>query len=268
MIIPNKKWWFKAIFTSVFFPIIVLGLTAFYSDYRSKKSIKSKEIRYSIEPPFIYFKPASDSSLKINLNGIKTQQLVAYKIHLWSSGSNSVAKFRVKYRFGDTVSNFKILYAVHNTIPPYQFGYINELESNQYSKTYEYELINRKDDIIVSFLTNGFGELKAYAKEAEVDFVEEKTTNDKLSIIKASTHIIYIFTITVLIIFLFFSFKRLKDIYFVLGNGNVDSDLENIERRYTSEIQKVHEKFSTLIERKSKTTPKEDWKNHENGSEK
>lgn len=243
----NKKWWFRTIVIYLMFPTIS-SLIVYYSN---NTPVKSKEIRHSTEGPFKYFDTSNKSSPKININGIKTQHLYGHKAHLWNSGLNSVAKFRVKYQFINTTTAFKIFCVIHNTEPAYQFGYIKELNSDQSSKTFEYEFINKKDNIVVNFLTNESCKLKIYAKEFDVDVVEMPAILKSDEFNHVWAHTIYISIISMLLLSIFFLLRNKSDIEFVMNKEVVVQDeFEKIDQKALLEIKKICDSFAERIKQK------------------
>lgn len=243
----------KKLFNSYFLPILISIITTILSFFVNGYLNKGAQLSYNIDGPSSYLEPTSNSSSLIEVNGIKTQYLYGYKVHIWNSGKEPVENLRVYYRFENRGDQFKIFALTHKTIPKYQFGKITKFNENNDSVSYEYELINPDDDILANFLTNINFKLEIGIKSKGVKIIIPKETKHQQKIKK----LIFLFgpSIIVLVIsYLIFFMLRMKgyksDLYFMLNPSafykKIDDRIDSITN---SELEKVKKEFKERIEK-------------------
>lgn len=121
---------------------------------------KENELTYIVEAPSVYFDKDTVGSLKVQINGIKTESLVAYKARFWNSGDMPLENLAVRYvfdGFSPSDPNFNVFAVSHETQPKYEFGKIEEDASDAKSKRFKYALLNPGDMVTVTFLSNAMG---------------------------------------------------------------------------------------------------------------
>lgn len=144
-------------------PLIVGLIVAFVQFGLPKFFEKNTQLSYSIEGPITYIEPKALGKSTVEVNGIPTSYLYAYKVRIWNSGDLPLRNLPIRFVF-TVEEDFKIFTVVHDTKPKYEFGGIQEQGSNAHSKRFIYSLLNPKDEDIVTFLTNHSASLSVYAK--------------------------------------------------------------------------------------------------------
>lgn len=251
-IISHNLW-----ITGLVFPLIISLITSLFSFYLQEKNKKGKVINYSIEGPITYLEPTTNSPSSIIINGIQTQSLYGYKVHLWNSGDHPIENLQVLYNFSNTSSIFSIINVAHKTIPSFQFGNFIETPKNSCSKLFEYQLINENDEIFVNFLTNDLSDLQVWAKLKGLKISEIKSSksqqklNEKLSIIIPS---VLIFFIAALSISWLRANKLNRDIEFTINMPkNIIDNFKKIDTESKKELLKLNSKTGDSIKSKTKS---------------
>lgn len=141
---------------------LVVGLTiALFTFVLPKIFEKEKEISYTIDDfPSYYLSPESVGNLEIKINDVVTNSLLAYEVEFWNSGDIPLKELPVRYVFGWSSINFKVLTVIHKTEPKYEFGEIREEGSDTHSKRFVYSLLNPGERVTVTFLCTGLGPTK------------------------------------------------------------------------------------------------------------
>lgn len=142
-------------------PLVVGFIIALFTFALPKIFEKEKEISYTIDDfPSTYLSPESVGNLEIKINDVVTNSLVAYKVEFWNSGDIPLKELPVRYVFGFSTINFKVLTVIHKTEPKYEFGEIREEGSEVNSKRFVYSLLNPGERVTVTFLCTGLGPTK------------------------------------------------------------------------------------------------------------
>jgi heme/copper-type cytochrome/quinol oxidase subunit 2 len=150
----GAKWW-----AAVLIIPIVVGVVLAIVTYVLPKLFEPKnELSYTIETP------QSIEGLKLNIENAPVAALYVYKVRVWNSGGNALKSLPVLFRFDSSPSDFKILNVSHTTKPAYQFGDIQEEQTDQISRKYTYSLLNKDDEDKLTFLTNRTGNVSIFAK--------------------------------------------------------------------------------------------------------
>ena len=132
------------------------------------------ELSYSVQGPTAYLDSLVGSTLRVEVNGVPTASIYAYRARIWNSGDKSLKDIPVRFVFNAQDSAFTIFSTKHNTTPRFEFGIIAEGESTSTSRRYRYELLNPKDEDIVTFITNRPATLGVYAKTEGLELTEVK----------------------------------------------------------------------------------------------
>jgi hypothetical protein len=162
-------------------PLTVGVVVAFFTFVLPKILEKGNELSYSIDEPITYLDRPEVHNVKIEVNGVHTSSLFAYKVRLWNSGGVPIKHLPVRFVFKPDNTSFTIFNVSQTTKPEFEFGQITEEGSDTLSKRFVYELFNPKDEVNATFLTNGKAELLVFAK------VEGLT----LSLVKATQPMIW-----------------------------------------------------------------------------
>ena len=125
---------------------------------------KKTEISYNIEGPQRYLEDPALKNIQILVSGKTVSKINGYRIIVWNSGSNPIKKLPLRLVFEPIDKDFEIFAVTHDTTPKFEFGKITELEGNQSSRRFEYELFNINDQDIIGVLTNKTAPLQVYAK--------------------------------------------------------------------------------------------------------
>jgi len=153
---------------------IILAVAAYFLP---KLFEKGKRISYTIDGPTAYVNPNAVGTVKITVSGVETLNIYGYKVRLWNSGSVPLKTLAVQFAFASTATNFKVFNVTHDTNPKKEFGKIEESGSDAFSKRFVYELLNQKDEDVLTFLSNLDALLSVHAKaeDLKVQFVEAKS---------------------------------------------------------------------------------------------
>lgn len=150
----GSKWWLSVVLVpvvvGVVLAIVQFGLPLVFGS--------RNELSFTIEPP------QSIEGLKLNIENTPIGALYVYKVRVWNSGGNALKGLPVLFRFDSSPSDFKILNVSHSTKPAYEFGTIQEEQSDQISRKCTYSLLNREDEDNITFLTTRPGNLGVFAK--------------------------------------------------------------------------------------------------------
>ena len=125
---------------------------------------KEKELSYTIDSPAAYLSEETVRDLKIEINGIETNSLYAYKVELWNSGDLPLKNLTIRYLFNNEDPDFQVFTVRHVTEPLYEFGSIREDDLNGKSKRFIYSFLNPGDRVTVTFLSNAHGTMSPYTK--------------------------------------------------------------------------------------------------------
>lgn len=155
-------------------PLVVGLLVAIATYFLPKLLEKGKQVTYTIDAPTAYVNTTAVSGVSINLNGIPVNNLIGYRVRLWNSGGIPVSNLPVQIRFTPKSPEFKILNIKHETVPKQEFGKIGEENMNDSSKRFVYELLNPKDEDIITIVTNEEAPIALYAKAEGLRLVQQK----------------------------------------------------------------------------------------------
>jgi hypothetical protein len=161
---------------------VVVGLIVWAAGYFLPKVFeKGKRISYTIDGPTAYVNPGVANGVKITIAGVETPNIYAYKVRVWNSGSVPLSALPVRFSFETTTPTFTVFNVTHETTPKREFGKIEEIGSDAFSKRFVYELLNPKDEDLVTFLTNISAKLTVFAKAPNLSAepVEAKIQNRK-----------------------------------------------------------------------------------------
>lgn len=179
----NKKleWVLRLLIIPVI--VIVIGGTVliavqFELQRLYEKDTELKELSYSIEGPITHLDPDLTGSVGLMItNNISTSYLVAYRVRIWNSGKVPLKKLPIRFVFDTSESDFKLFKVEHDTKPKHEFGEITEqdlIEDNDaYSRRFIYELLNPKDEDIVTLWTKYPVSLSVYAKSEGLDLLRK-----------------------------------------------------------------------------------------------
>jgi len=136
--------------------IIQFGLPKIFAE--------DKELSYTIDSPIKYIdsQEINDVEVEVIINGEPVKSLYVYKIKIWNSGDLPIKDLPISLIFDD-VEDFKIITTMHDTIPKYEFGYINETRGN-YSIRLVFALLNPGDADTVTIISNRLSDLNLYTK--------------------------------------------------------------------------------------------------------
>jgi hypothetical protein len=81
------------------------------------------------------------------------QDVDAYAVRVWNSGTETLKDLPIRCVFFPPDNDFRILHAVHNTTPQFEFGAIKETHADSLSRRFVYGLLNPGDeDLILLFV--------------------------------------------------------------------------------------------------------------------
>jgi hypothetical protein len=147
-------------------PIIVGIILAFFQFGLPVIFEKKSEISYSIGDPIINIDKETMGNIDVRINNVSTPRIVGQPVHIWNSGGLPIEKLPITYVFNSADRDFVILAALHSTKPLYEFGAINLTSSNNNTRRYIYDLLNPKDEFIITFLVNDYAQVDIYSKKA------------------------------------------------------------------------------------------------------
>ena len=129
-----------------------------------------KEVSYTIEGPTSYLDDPALGSITIEVNEVKIEHLVAYKVRIWNSGDLPLKNLPVRFVFGpkEGLSDFQLFTITHDTTPPYEFGEIRDDRNDANAPRIVYELLNPEDQDIVTLLANKKAEFNVFMKSEGV----------------------------------------------------------------------------------------------------
>lgn len=130
---------------------------------------KKTELSYEIYSPikFIDRKAIGDIDLTVYVDGVETGLIEISRVHVWNSGDVPLKKVPISYVFTpqrEYVDSFQVLNVAHETQPTHEFGDIVERPSTRTKKSFEYHLLNERDEFTATFIANAPGSLAVYAK--------------------------------------------------------------------------------------------------------
>ena len=123
-----------------------------------------KRLSYTIDGPTAFVNTNTAGMVKIAVNGVETTNIFGYRVHLWNSGSVPLTTIPVRFAFEVTNTNFHVFNVSHTTTPKRDFGKIDENGSDAFSKRFVYELLNPKDEDVLTFVTDVDAPLSVFAK--------------------------------------------------------------------------------------------------------
>lgn len=145
-------------------PLIVGLVVAFFTYVLPKWLEKGMEISYSIDGPTSYVNQHALGNVTIQVNGVSTPRLFAYKVRLWNSGGHALKDLPVRFTFDPQNDTFQVFNVSHETNPRFEFGKIEEQGSDKHSKRFVYELLNPDDEDVVTLLTSDDSPLNLNSK--------------------------------------------------------------------------------------------------------
>jgi hypothetical protein len=156
----NSNWKRDLLLIPLVVGIVVAAVTYVLPKYFEK----GKKLSYSIDGPTAYVNSGAIGAVKITIGGIETTNVFGYKVRLWNSGSVSLTGLAVRFAFETVDTNFTIFNVTHDTLPKKEFGKIEENGSDACSKRFVYELLNPKDQDVLTFVTDRNAPLSVFAK--------------------------------------------------------------------------------------------------------
>jgi len=165
------------------YPILIMILTGlviqlilpiyFKKEDKRLNYKEDKRLEYKIEGPtkITYDPKAGQPEFKCEIN--KKDYLFVYDILIKNTGDSVIKNLPILYIFDDASKQFKILSVTQTTEPAYEFGKVQLLSSNYNSRKYVYDLINKGDEILITFLTSEYSQPSVYAKAPDLKFVKE-----------------------------------------------------------------------------------------------
>ena len=153
--------------------VIQLILPIYFKKEDKRLNYKEdKRLEYKIEGPtkITYDPKAGQPEFKCEAN--KKDYLFVYDILIKNTGDSVIRNLPILYIFDDASKQFKILSVTQTTNPAYEFGRIQLTSSNYNSRKYVYDLINKDDEILVTFLTNEYSQPSVYSKVPNLKFVK------------------------------------------------------------------------------------------------
>lgn len=172
----NLRRWLELIVIPLFVGLII----AIFSVVIPWLFEKDMELSYTIDGPVAYLdQKGIIGTVKVEINDVLTTFLSTYKVRLWNSGDLPLKNVPVRLMFNTKQKQFRIFSVKHETKPKYEFGKINEEDSDRWSKRFVYELLNPKDEDAITFLTNSSAGLKFYAKAEGLTIKYVKPTEEK-----------------------------------------------------------------------------------------
>ena len=162
-------------------PLFVGLLIAIVAIVIPKILEKGKEITYIVEGPTLVLKQSDVAGVAITVNGLPAPQLFIYKIYIKNTGGISLKNVPIRAVLNSSDNNFRILGMSHTTIPPFEFGEINESILNNYSRRYVYSLLNPGNQATLTLITNSDPPINIYAN---IDGVEVKQSENEPNIDK------------------------------------------------------------------------------------
>lgn len=158
----GKSNWFRDL---LIIPLVVGIVIIFASLFLSKLFEKSNELSYILEGPTTYIDPNTIAGIKVEIEGVPSSSLIAYKVRMWNSGGSPLKNVPVLFAFEPSDSTFKIFSITHSTKPQFEFGKITKDSVNFSSRRFHFELLNPGDEDTVTLLTNQSPSLSLFAKK-------------------------------------------------------------------------------------------------------
>jgi hypothetical protein len=122
------------------------------------------ELSYTIDQPAAYLDDPALDDMQITVNGKPVSDIVGYRVKVWNSGTTPVKKLAARLVFDTNDQDFEVFALTHDTTPPVEFGQINELTSDPFSRRFEYDLLNPEDRDVVRVVTNKSVPIAFFAK--------------------------------------------------------------------------------------------------------
>jgi hypothetical protein len=152
-------------------PLAVGILVAAVAYFLPKLFDNGKRISYTVDGPSAYVnRNVTGAAVKIIVGGVETPNIYGYKVRIWNSGGIPLTSLPIRFSFNTTNTNFTIFNVTHKTSPESEFGKIEENNTNQFSKRFVYELLNPKDEDVLTFLTSSDPTLSVFAKAEGLTF--------------------------------------------------------------------------------------------------
>jgi hypothetical protein len=169
----------------LFIPLLVGILVAFFTFLVPKLFENKNELSYSLDGPTTYIDPNTVSGIKVEIEGVPSSSLVAYRVRVWNSGSSPLKNVPVLFAFKPSDSTFKIFSITHSTNPQLEFGKITKDSIDFSARRFHFELLNPGDEDTVTFLTNQTPPISLFAKAEglTVNFVKPRESTSWLQII-------------------------------------------------------------------------------------
>ena len=156
----QSRWWRDLLII----PLVIGCILGAFTFVLPKIFEKEKELSYTADLPTAYLSAEAVRDLKVEINGIETKSLYAYKVEFWNSGDFPLKELPIRYVFNAKEPDFQVFTVRHSTEPPYEFGSIREEGSEGKSKRYVYSLLNPGDRVTATFLCSDGGLMSLYAK--------------------------------------------------------------------------------------------------------
>lgn len=103
-----------------------------------------------------------------------------YRVVVTNNGDLPIKELPLSLVFEGATDAFMLLSIEHKTMPPHEFGNIEEDFKNIKKPRLVYSLLNPKDRDVVAILTNEKAHLKAYAKAAGVKVVKSSAGRSQI----------------------------------------------------------------------------------------
>jgi hypothetical protein len=133
---------------------LLVGLILAVATYAIPRIFEAgKRLSFSVEKPTNYLSHRLQG-VTVQVNGVPTSDLFVENVRVWNSGSIALKNVGVAFVFNTSDPNFKMLNVSHSTKPEREFGEITQTTPDDRSWKFAYSLLNRKDEDVISFLTN------------------------------------------------------------------------------------------------------------------
>ncbi len=156
----KSNWLRDLLFIPLFVGIVVALITFLVPKLFEEKN----ELSYTLDGPTTYIGPNNISGIKVEINGVPSSSLVAYKLRMWNSGGSPLKNVPVRLNFDPSDNKFRIFRITHSTKPQFEFGKITADSIDFSSRRFLFELLNPGDEDTVTILTNQSPPLSLFAK--------------------------------------------------------------------------------------------------------
>jgi len=123
---------------------------------------EKKELSHTIQGP-VTFKAAPEFG-KVAVGGVEVSSFSIYRVWFWNSGDLPLKDIPVSFVFDDILGNFQVESVYYATTPSYEFGDVRSEKVSSTHVRFVCQLLNRGDEVLVTFITKGKSELVVESK--------------------------------------------------------------------------------------------------------